>query len=93
MAKERSSSIGKPSASSMAGSTVSANDLLPNSRSATSAASGMPGTSAHRIPATGTQSFIPLGSGGETISSACSLWLRKKSAVASLGMVPTPAMA
>ena len=53
----------------------------------------MPGTSADSMPATGTQSFSPCGAGGSTISSGVSLWLRKKSAVANLGMVPTPAMA
>src|ERR1017187_2497270 len=89
----RNSSIGKPSASSMAGSTISANDFVPYSRSVTSAASTIPGTSAGRIPATGTQSFIPPASGAETISSSVSLCSRKNCAVASFGIVPTPAMA
>ena len=64
MLAERISSSGKPSASSMAGWTASAKDFVPNSRSATSAASTMPGTSAGRIPATGTHSFSPPASGG-----------------------------
>ncbi len=85
--------MGKPSASSMAGCTASAKDLVPNSRSVTSAASTMPGTSAERMPATGTQSFKPCGFGRIDDLVRLSLCLRKKSAVASLGMVPTPAMA
>ncbi len=65
----RSSSMGKPSASSMAGCTASLNDLVPNSRSVTSADSTMPGTSVDRIPDTGTQFFKPLLSGASSISS------------------------
>ena len=73
MALTRISSIGKPSASSMAGCTTSAKDLVPYSRSVTSAASTMPGTSAGRMPATGTQFFRPPASGGEVISSSAEL--------------------
>ena len=55
--------MGKPSASSMAGCATSANDFVPYSRSATSAASTMPGTSAGMRPATGTMPLSPFGSG------------------------------
>src|ERR1017187_5265243 len=49
---------------------------------------GKHGTSAGRIPATGTQFFMPPASGGETISSSVSLCSRKNCAVASCGIVP-----
>ena len=52
-------------------------------RNATSAASGMPGTSAHIRPATGTIPFNPPFSGGSRTSPICSGRLRKKSALAS----------
>jgi hypothetical protein len=92
IAPERISSSGTPSASSMAGSTASLKDLVPYSRRVTSAASTMPGTSAGMRPATGTMPFSPPGSGGERISPGSRRRSRKNWAVASFGIVPTPAM-
>jgi hypothetical protein len=60
----------------MAGWSTSANDLVPKSRSATMAASTIPGTSVERMPTTGTQSFKPFGPGGSSISSGVSVWWR-----------------
>ncbi len=66
MVLARISSIAKPSASSIAGSITSLKDLVPKSRSATSPASTIPGTSAGMIPATGMMPFNPPGSVSST---------------------------
>ena len=54
----------------------------------------MPGTSAGRMPATGTQFFRPPASGGSMISSSADLVIAEElRRWPSFGIVPTPAMA